>query len=322
VADKYYHKPAMLKEVLDFLKPLLGGRYLDCTLGGGGYAFAISEIIGPEGLVIGLDRDSAAIDYVKQECQKRGVNNILVFQSNFSKLDEALKSVLEGEVGEILDGIVFDLGLSSAQLSNPDYGMSFLQEGPLDMRFDRASEEETKQTAANIINRYPETRLKRLIQEYGEEKYAGRITRAIIEQRRQKPIQTTGELRELIRQAVPAAYRHGRIDAATRTFQALRIEVNRELDSLKEALPKTIQALKPGGRLVVVSYHSLEDRIVKRFLRQESRQCLCPPEAPECRCGHEQAFRLLKRKVEKPQTGEVEANPRARSARLRAAEKL
>lgn len=321
MADKYYHKPVLLREALEYLDPQPGGKFIDCTLGGGGYARALAQRVGDKGFVVGLDRDQSAIDHAQSEVRALGLSNIFLIKKDFRDIKKAAAEAVEGRIEGCFSGAVFDLGLSSAQLNDSGTGMSFLREGPLNMRFDRTSREESGQTAGNIVNKYPEKRLAALLREYGQEKFAGRIAKQIASERRQAPIDTTFRLVEIIRKAVPANYAHSRLHFATRTFQALRIEVNQELDSLKEALPQALELLGPGGRLVVISYHSLEDRIVKDFFKKESRDCLCPPEAPECHCGHIGQIKRLTKKVVKPSEEEIAANPRARSAKLRVAEK-
>jgi len=304
------------------LEPGKGGCYIDCTLGGGGYLVAIACRIGPQGSLLGLDRDRAAIEHVRGRVNKDGMPRISLVQKDFKYIREAAQDFLGREPEASFQGIVFDLGLASAQLEDADSGISFRKNGPLDMRFDRTNKEESGQTARQVVNKYPEEKLAGIIREYGQERFARRIAGRIAQERKQRTIKTTGELTEIIRRAVPAAYRHSRIHFATRTFQALRIEVNQELESLRAALPAGLELLAPGGRCVVVSYHSLEDKIVKDHFKYESRECVCPPELPECRCGHRPAVRRLTKKVVRPGQAEIAQNPRSRSAKLRAVEKL
>ncbi len=314
------HKPAMLKEVMEYLGVKPGGIYIDCTLGGGGYARAIASTAGAEGKVIAIDLDEKAIEAARRRFAEEGLNNIILNHDNFSNLQEIFESAVASDRLDRVDGIVFDLGLSSDQLADRDRGFSFQLDAPLDMRFAQAAGS-GQRTTEYIINKYSEKELIRIIREYGEEKFAGSIARAIAAARKKTDIKTTGELLEIIRQAVPAGYTRGRIHFATRTFQALRIATNDEMGNLESALPQAVSLLCPGGRLAVVSYHSLEDRIVKRYFRQESRACVCPPETPICSCGHEPKLDILTKRPLKPGAEEISVNPRARSAKLRVVEK-
>jgi len=302
------HLPVMVNEVVQGLTVRPGGRYIDCTLGGGGHSAAIMEHSLPGGQLLGLDADPEAVNIACSNLRDyRGA--ALVVNENFSRL----RSVCDEYDFYPVHGILFDLGLSSFQLASDARGFSFQRESMLDMRF--SPEQEI--TAEDIVNTYSEDEIASILWTYGEESRSHRIARYIVEER---PIRTTLQLARIVEMAVGG--RKGRIHPATRTFQALRIAVNRELQNLEDALQQTIGLLGFEGRLVVISYHSLEDRIVKRFMRQETRDCICPPEIPQCVCGHTASLRLVNKKVIKPSQEEVRLNPRSRSARLRVAERL
>jgi len=277
-----------------------GGTYLDCTVGQGGHAELMLERSGPGGVLIGIDRDPAAIAATGARLA-RFASRMRLVRGNFGSLKQCLRSVGVSEV----NGVIFDLGVSSAQLDRPERGMSFLADGPLDMRMDPSS----GRTAAELVNRLPERELADLIYRYGEERYSRRIARAIVQTRTSHPLHTTFDLVSTIKSAVPAAYRHGRIHYATRTFQALRIAVNQELDVIEGALRDAAAVLAPGGRLCVISFHSLEDRIAKQTFRALS-------------LGPEACVKVLTKKPQVPSEEECRENPRARSAKLRVAERL
>lgn len=301
------HVPVLLSEVMAGLRPTAGGRYIDCTVGAGGHSFRILELSAPHGRLLALDADPAAVEIARQRLREFATRVVLI-SGNFSNLRE-----LADEHGfRPVEGILFDLGLSSLQLEQPERGFSFQQDGPLDMRFDPGQE----LTADYLVNSLSPKDLAALIRRYGQERRAGRIARAIAAAR---PIETTKQLAEVVARAVG---RRGRIHPATRTFQALRIAVNEELDALARALPQAVELLGPGGRLAVIAFHSLEDRLVKDFLRQESRDCICPPEVPLCVCGHRRSLEIITRRPIMPSAAEVRANPRSRSARLRIAARL
>lgn len=292
------------------MRPQAGEIVVDATMGGGGYTLAIARAVGPAGTVIAIDADPMAVAEVTKRLEKEGVGNVTVIHDHFDHLQD----ILARNAVPAIDGIVFDLGLSSAQLVDAARGFSFSKGGELDMSFAGAGN-----VTAELINRAELQELERIIREYGEERYAGRIAKAIVSRR---PFITAQDLAQAVSAAVPAAYRHGRIHPATRTFQALRIATNRELDRLAGVLPQARDALSQGGRLVVVAYHSLEDRIVKRFLQTEERACVCPPETPVCVCEHKPTVKRLTKKAVVPSEAEISRNPRARSAKLRAAVKL
>jgi 16S rRNA (cytosine1402-N4)-methyltransferase len=286
-----------------------GGVYLDATVGGGGHASAILEASRPDGRVLGLDRDPEAAKRATGRLSTFGNRAIVVHASYVDLL-----TVAENRGFLPLDGVLFDLGFSSWQIEDPARGFSFSADGPLDMRFDPTS---GGVTAAELVNTLPASELADILYEYGEETQSRRIAAAIASAR---PIASTQDLVQVIIDAV--GQRHGRLHPATLTFQALRIAVNRELEGIRASLPRAIQALRPGGRLAVIAFHSLEDRIVKQYFRRESRDCICPPELPVCRCDHRRTVRRLARKPIMPSEREIEANPRSRSARLRIVEKL
>lgn len=308
-----FHEPVMLEEVVQSLRCGSGGIYVDGTLGGGGHARAILERSAPDGLLIGIDRDFDAIAASEKSLQPFGRRKILV-KGNFADIGNILTNL---EIGEV-DGVLLDLGVSSHQLDTADRGFSFSSDAPLDMRMDRGS----RYSARDLVNLSPEKELKQLIREYGEEPMAGRIARAISARRESEPIRTTAELADVVSRAVRRPGVHGKIHPATRTFQAIRMAVNQELPNLRRAIEAAMDRLRSGGRLSVISFHSLEDRIVKEaFLSGEGR-CQCPPGMPVCRCRREAKLRVLTRKPLRPGADESERNPRARSARLRTAEKI
>ena len=307
-----HHVPVLLTEVLAALAPRDGGRYLDATFGGGGHASAILEASSPDGRLLGLDRDPAAIERGRARLSAFGERHRLV-RTAFDRLDEAARAA----GFEAFDGILFDLGFSSDQLDDPARGLSFRGDGPLDMRLDPDQPE----TASDLVNRLEVDALANLIYRFGEEPASRRIARAIVDAR---PVEGTAQLAELIARAAGSRPQRGRrhIHPATRTFQALRIAVNDELGLLERGLDKALALLAPGGRIAVISFHSLEDRIVKRRFQDGARACICPPELPICACSGRARLRLLGRKPTEPGDVELGMNPRARSARLRAAERL
>jgi 16S rRNA (cytosine1402-N4)-methyltransferase len=305
------HVPVMMEQVIELLDCKPGGIYVDGTLGGGGYSRAILER--GASVVVAMDWDAEAIERAHQGLGDYGPRVILE-RSDYADVRRVLSKYGIPEV----DGVVVDLGLSSFQLDDAQRGFSFLKEGPLDMRMNQG----LPQTAADLVNTLPEKELADVIYRYGEERLSRKIARAIVAARLKGRIDTTLELAELIRRAVPHTRDSLRIHPATRTFQALRIAVNRELESLERFLPEAFDVLKPGGRLCAVAFHSLEDRIVKETLRNWARKCRCPSELPVCGCEGRPLVRLLTRKALRPGADEVEHNPRARSARLRAAQKL
>ena len=301
------HQPVLYHEIIHALQPKNAGCYVDGTLGAGGHARGILEACAPDGCLLGLDVDPQALALARETLAPYGERARLI-QASYDSLAETLREIGWDEV----DGILLDLGLSSMQLDTPERGFSFQQDAPLDMRFDPDS----PTTAADLVNTLPQDELADLIYRYGEERASRRIAQAILKAR---PLQTTRQLAAVIETVLP---RKRHIHPATKTFQALRIAVNEELDKIKNVLPQAVAALRPGGRLAVISFHSLEDRIVKAYFRKESRDCICPPKQPICTCGHKATLKEISKKPIIPGEAEMEANPRARSAKLRIAEKL
>jgi len=300
------HLPVLYQETIQAINPRSPGRYVDGTVGAGGHAAALLEASSPEGELLGLDVDPQALELAGARLAPFG-SRVTLVQAHFSTFPEEL--VRKG--WDFVQGILLDLGVSSMQLDTPQRGFSFMQDGPLDMRLDPRQEE----TAADLVNGLAEDVLADILWRYGDERRSRRIARAIC---RARPISTTLELAETVKRA---AGKPGRIHPATRTFQALRIAVNHELEAIETTLPLAVTALAAGGRLAVISFHSLEDRIVKKFMRRESQDCICPGEQPVCTCSHQASLNLISRSAIKPQKGEIFTNSRARSARLRFAEK-
>ena len=310
----YRHIPAMLNEVVNYLNCRPGNVYVDGTIGGCGHARAICEKIFPGGRFIGIDQDIDAISNA-ETVLKDYTSNIHLFHGNFISLPEFLTQL---EIDRV-DGILLDLGLSLHHIENSGRGFSFRKDEPLDMRMDIQS----PQTAENLINNLSQVELQKLFKEYGEERRAKQIARKIIKIRRQKKIQTSKQLAQIIVDSIPAqaAFKQ-KIHPATRVFMALRIAVNRELERLETFLEYAVDLLNPGGRLCVLAFHSLEDRIVKQRFKALEKGCTCPPQLPQCVCGQKPQLRILTKKVVRPTAEEIAANPKARSTRLRAAEKI
>ncbi len=308
-----YHYSVLKGEVIRFLQPQKNENFIDATLGDGGHTEAILQKNGPDGKVLAIDLDPEAIKKAKKRLAKYG-DRIIFAESNFKNL----KEIIYDNGFSTINGIVLDLGFSRGELQDKRRGFSFLADAPLDMRFGR----EGGPKASDIVNEYEENKLKEIFKNYGEERYAGRISRAIVEYRKSKKIKSTGELVDIIKKAVPKSYLHQKIHPATRVFQALRIEVNEELENLKEVLPQAVEVLQSRGRLVVISFHSLEDRIVKKFFKIESTACICPKEVPICKCGHEPSIQILTKKPITPSEEEIMENPPSRSAKLRVAQKI
>lgn len=306
----------MLQEVLEALRLSEGSTVCDCTLGGAGHSVKMAAQVGEEGLLIGIDQDDMALAAARTRlaAEAPGVP-LKLLKGNFGDLDELL---CRAEVPGI-DGILFDLGVSSPQLDIPGRGFSYHEDAPLDMRMDPGN---NPLNAAEVINTYNEADLARILRVYGEEKFADKIAREIVRRRQLSPIETTGELVEAIKAGIPAAARRHGHHPARKSFQAIRIEVNHELDVLERGLEAAVRWLNPGGRICVISYHSLEDRIVKHVFQERSRGCTCPPELPVCMCGNVPTLKVLTRKPLVATTEEVERNPRARSAKIRVAERL
>ncbi|MDQ3981179.1 MAG: 16S rRNA (cytosine(1402)-N(4))-methyltransferase RsmH [Actinomycetota bacterium] len=305
------HRPVLADTVVDLLLPPLGrgGVFVDATLGRGGHALRVLEAA-RQARLVGIDRDPDAVEASRAHLADHA-RRVALVRGDF----EDLASILERLGIEKVRGVLLDLGVSSPQLDAAHRGFGYRSDGPLDMRMDPAQ----RLSAHDVVNAYAETDLARVISRYGEERFAHRIARAIVHRR---PVGRTGELAEIVRDAIPAATRRTGGHPAKRTFQAIRIEVNGEITRLEAVLPQTVDVLDAGGRVVVISYHSLEDRLVKRFLNDQSRGCVCPPGFPVCRCGAEARIKVLNRRPITPTEDETTANPRARSAKLRAAERL
>jgi 16S rRNA (cytosine1402-N4)-methyltransferase len=309
------HLPVLVDEVIEMLAPAPGSLHIDATLGGGGHTERILEAANPDGRLLGLDADPAAIARVEARLRARFGARLVLRQANFRELAD----VAPASGFDAVDGCLFDLGLSSFQLADRERGFGFRAGGPLDMRFDPSR----GVPAAELLASLDAAELTALFRRYGEEPKAPRIARAIVDARRVAPVATADELAALVERVAPPNPRiRRRTHPATRVFQALRIAVNEELDALQAGLASALDLLRPGGRLVVLSYHSLEDRIVKRFFQAERRGCICPPELPVCVCGRNPRLRLVTSPSLTPTDAEIAVNPRARSARLRAAERL
>jgi 16S rRNA (cytosine1402-N4)-methyltransferase len=305
------HIPVLAEEVREALAVQPGETVVDATFGSGGHAELLAADLRGEGKLIAIDRDPSARAYFDR-LRRHTAAQARFLRGEFSIVLEQLASN-----GVRADAVLFDLGVSSMQIDRPERGFSYATDAPLDMRMDPGAEP----SARDIVNEASERELTGIFRDYGEERYARQIARAIGKRRRERPFERTGELVETVKGAIPAPARFGDGHPAKRVFQALRIAVNDELGSLEAALPAALELLRPGGRVAVISFHSLEDRIVKRFLRAQERGCTCPPDFPVCVCGHEPALRALSRRAIRPSRQEVAANPRAASARLRAAVK-
>lgn len=308
----FHHVSVLPEETLAALRIRPDGIYVDCTLGGAGHAGRIAAQLSPAGHLIGIDQDEVAIDAAQERLVAVQCGVTLV-HDNFRNL----RAILEREGISSVDGILFDLGISSPQIDTAERGFSYMQDAPLDMRMDRRA----AHSARTVVNEYTAEALTEIFYTYGEERWAKRIAEFIIEERAQHPIETTGELVAVIDRAVPKAVRAQGGHPAKRVFQAIRIEVNEELTILADAMQDAVDMLSAGGRLAVITFHSLEDRIVKRTLKQLAQGCICPPKTPVCICGHTPKVRLIG-KARAASAAECAANPRAKSAKLRAAEKL
>jgi len=309
----FHHVSVLLEECIQGLNIKPDGSYLDGTLGGAGHSEAICHHLGEKGVLIGIDQDRHAIGAAQKRLEKFE-NRIILYQDNFANVKNVLEKV---EVLKV-NGIVLDLGVSSYQLDEAERGFSYMQDGPLDMRMDP----EGLRSAQNVINEYSEEDLARIIKEYGEERWAKRIARFIVEERKKKPFTTTMELVEVIKKAVPKGARRDGPHPAKRTFQAIRIEVNQELAILEQSIKDMVDVLDTGGRLCIITFHSLEDRIVKQTFRHLENPCVCPPDFPICICGKQPVAKIITRKPILPTNEEIGKNPRARSAKLRILEKI
>jgi 16S rRNA (cytosine1402-N4)-methyltransferase len=314
---EYQHIPVMLDDVLLGLQPKLGQSFIDCTLGGAGYTLALAKLVGESGKVLSIDLDDLALENAKEKIKKTNILNIVLVQDNFRNLQSIIEENFPKDFK--VDGVVMDLGLSSAQLDDDSRGFSFQGDRPLDMAFNQDGH--TAIATTTIVNRYPLERLTHIFREYGEEPKAYLVAKKIIERRKKNWIKTTGQLLEIVSEVLKPNPK-SRINPATKIFQALRMETNRELEALKEVLPAAINLLKPGGKLAVVSFHSGEDKIVKEFLKEESRDCICPSSVPVCVCQHKARVKIITKKPIPASEDESRLNSRARSAKLRLAEKI
>ena len=308
----FHHVSVLLNETLEGLAIKPNGTYVDCTLGGGGHSHAIGERLSSEGMIVGLDQDVAALEAASQKLSDLACR-VKVIKTNFSNLKQALQ---EAGINKV-DGFVFDLGVSSHQLDTAERGFSYMQDGPLDMRMNQTG----TLTAETIVNTYSSDELYQIIWEYGEERWAKRIVQFIVEAREEMPIVTTFQLVDIIKRAIPAKARQDGPHPAKRTFQALRIEVNQELQILHDAFVDAVSMLQLGGRIAVITFHSLEDRITKQTFKELAQGCTCPPNLPVCVCHHVPTVKAKNKAIE-PSDKEVDENPRSRSAKLRVAVKL
>lgn len=309
---KFEHVSVLLNEVIDSLHIKEDGIYVDGTMGGAGHSYEICKRLGPDGRFVGIDQDEAAIVTGQKRLSEFG-QRVSIVRSNYCNM----KSVLQ-ELGiEKVDGILLDLGVSSYQLDTPERGFSYREDGPLDMRMDKRQ----TMTAKDIVNGYSEMELYRMIRDYGEDRFAKNIAKHIVQQRAEKEIETTYELNEAIKAAIPMKVRKNTGHPSKKTFQAIRIELNKELEVLNNTLQEMIEMLNPGGRICVITFHSLEDRIVKSIFRQNENPCVCPPSFPVCVCGKQSMGKALTRKPILPSPEEMEQNSRSKSAKLRVFER-
>ena len=304
-----HHIPVLLNESLDYLITNKSGNYFEGTLGFGGHSAEILKVLCDKGLLVSTDVDQFAFEFCKDRFDKE--NRVCLYNFNFSLIDVIAKI----ESIKFFDGVIADLGVSSFQIDNSSAGFTYSADAPLDMRMDK----NLKTTAADIVNSFDEENLAKIIYEFGEERKSRKIARQIVDERQHKKFKTTGELKRLIAQITPDRFR---VKTLSRVFQALRIQVNNELEYLKQFLSNSLKVLKPGGRLVIIAYHSLEDRIVKDFFKYETLSCICPKEVPVCNCEKESRLKIITKKPVLPTDIEIENNSRARSAKLRAAERI
>lgn len=310
---EFKHVSVLLQETIDGLAVKPDGIYVDGTTGGGGHSYEICKRLGENGRLIGIDQDAEALAAAEKRLEPfAGI--VTMVKSNYAQMKEVLKQLGIDKV----DGIVLDLGVSSYQLDNAERGFSYREDAPLDMRMDR----EQTLTARDIVNEYPESELYRIIKEYGEERFAKNIARNICKRRQDKPLETTFELVDIIRGSIPAKARNGKSHPAKRTFQAIRIECNQELEVLRQALDEMVDLLKDGGRISIITFHSLEDRMVKTSFRRQENPCTCPPDFPVCVCGNKPKGKVITRKPILPSEEECEQNTRSKSAKLRVFERI
>jgi 16S rRNA (cytosine1402-N4)-methyltransferase len=310
---EFKHISVLLDETIENLDVKPDGIYVDGTLGGAGHAYEVCKKLSDKGKFIGIDQDEEAIAVSAKRLEEFG-KKVTVVKSNYVHM----KQVLEEQGIQKVDGIVLDLGVSSYQLDNSERGFSYMEDAPLDMRMDR----EQPITAKDIVNRYPEAELVRIIRDYGEERFAKSIARNIVKERERKELETTGELVDIIRSSMPAKARNGKGHPAKRTFQAIRIECNQELEVLREALDDMVDMLNEDGRICIITFHSLEDRMVKTSFRKAENPCTCPPDFPVCICGKKPKGKVITRKPILPSEEEMERNPRSKSAKLRVLKRI
>lgn len=316
----FHHITVLKEEAVEGLAIKPDGIYVDCTLGGAGHSERIAAQLGEGGRLIGLDQDDTALAFAKDKLSPYG-DRVTLIKTNFRYIRKALEKAgvpLSADGVPQVDGILLDLGVSSPQLDDADRGFSYHQDAELDMRMDQTA----SLTARQLVNEWPEAELAKILFEYGEEKFARRIAAVIVKAREKAPVETTGQLAELIKEGIPAAARRTGGHPAKRSFQAIRIAVNDELGALEDVLEQGIECLKPGGRISVITFHSLEDRIVKQAFAGHIESCTCPPDFPVCVCGRKSTLKLVNRKPIVPGDLELETNQRARSSKLRIAEKL
>lgn len=311
--EKFSHITVLLRESIDGLKINPKGIYVDCTLGGGGHSQWICESLEKEGILVGIDQDDFALDYAKKRLDHYLCHHHFV-KSNFASLTEILENLHLSKI----DGILYDLGVSSFQLDDDTRGFSYHHDGPLDMRMNQSE----KLTAEIVVNDYLPGELKKILHLYGEERYASQIVKSIVREREKKRITSTLEFSEIIKKAYPPKERFKEKHPARKTFQAIRLEVNGEIKILEQAFTKGLEALAKGGRMCIITFHSLEDRLVKHFFREKANPCICPSDFPQCVCGRKPEIKLISRKPILPGEDELEGNRRARSAKLRIAEKI
>lgn len=310
---EFKHISVLLDETIDSLNIKPDGIYVDGTLGGGGHSYQICKRLGDKGRLIGIDQDKEAIAAASKRLEEFG-DKVTIVHSNYENIATVLKDLSIGGV----DGIVLDLGVSSYQLDNVERGFTYKEDTPLDMRMNK----DNPLTAKDIVNDYSEAELFRVIREYGEDQFAKNIAKHIVLARQEKPIETSFELNEIIKAAIPAKMRAGKGHPSKKTFQAIRIELNKELEVLENSLDTMIKLLNPGGRLSIITFHSLEDRIVKNIFKRNMNPCICPPGFPVCTCGRKPTGKIITRKPIVPSDGELEANKRAKSSKLRVFERI